>query len=45
LSFSNFKNSIKKSINNNSASVKSSFNDVRIAMDNLKLALLGNVDN
>jgi len=45
LSFSNFKNSIKKSINNNSASVKSSFKDVKMAMNNLKLVLLGNIDN
>lgn len=40
LTFSNFKKSIKKSINNNSDSVKSSFNDVKNAMDRLKKELL-----
>jgi len=41
LSFSDFKNSIKKSINNNSDSVKLAFDDVKMAMDRLKKTLLG----
>lgn len=41
LSFSDFKKSIKKSINNNSDSVKASFDDAKMAMDRLKKTLLG----
>ena len=40
LTFSNFKKSINKTINNNSDSVKSSIDDVKNAMDRLKKELL-----
>ncbi len=42
---SNFKNTIAKSFNNNTASVKASFQDVKDAMKRLKWALVGDYDD